>query len=52
MTVEKLLNKAGIKTNSIKTPKGLIIIADNNDGTFTPFNSNIELYKVYAFLGF
>jgi len=50
--VENILRANGIKTNSINTPKGVLIMADNEDGTVTPFNINVDLKKVYDFLGY
>ena len=50
-TVEKLLQSHGIKTNTINTPKGKLVMADNEDGTVTPFKIDVELKEVYKFLG-
>ena len=50
--VENILRSNGIKTNKINTPNGILIMADNGDGTVTPFNINVALKKVYEFLGF
>ncbi len=50
--VENILRANGIKTTSINTPNGVLIMADNEDGTVTPFNINVDLKKVYDFLGF
>ncbi len=51
-TVENILKANGIKTQAINTPVGVLIMANNQDGTFTSFNINANLNKVYAYLGF
>ena len=49
--VENILRANGIKTQAINTPNGVLIMADNLDGTVTPFKINVDLKKVYDFLG-
>ena len=49
--VENILRSHGIKTNSINTPNGVLIMADNEDGTVTPFKIDVDLKGVYSFLG-
>lgn len=50
--VERILRASGIKTQAINTPNGVLIMADNEDGTFQPFNINVDLKKVYSYLGY
>ncbi len=50
--VENILRSHGISTQSITTPNGTLIMADNEDGTVTPFSINVDLKKVYEFLGY
>lgn len=49
--VENILRGHGVKTNSINTPNGILIMADNEDGTVTPFRIDADLDKVYSYLG-
>lgn len=49
--VERILRANGIKTNSINTPSGVLIMADNEDGTVTPFAIDCDLKEVYSYLG-
>lgn len=50
--VEKILKANGIKTDSINTPNGVIIMADNQNGTFKQFKVNVDLKEVYNYLGY
>ena len=47
--VENILNANQVKTQSINTPKGVLIMADNEDGTFQPFPIDVDLKKVTEF---
>lgn len=51
-TIEKMLKSHGIKTNTIDTSKGTLVMADNEDGTHTPFNPEEDFWKVYTYLGY
>jgi hypothetical protein len=50
--VENILRANGIKTQAINTPNGVLIMADNEDGTFTKFAVDVDLRKVYDFMGY
>ena len=49
--VENILKANGIKTQAISTPEGVLIMADNEDGTFEKFPIDADLTKVYQYLG-
>ena len=40
-TVEKILKANNVKTQVINTPDGLVVMADNEDGTYKMFNINV-----------
>jgi hypothetical protein len=50
--VENILRANGIKTQAINTPNGVLIMANNQDGTFTQFPIDVDLKKVYDFIGY
>ena len=50
--VENILRANGIKTQAINTPEGILIMANNEDGTFTKFAIDVDLIKVYDFIGY
>ena len=49
--VQNILRANGIKTEAINTPTGVLIMADNEDGTFKQFPIDTDLTKVYEYLG-
>lgn len=50
--VENILRANGIKAQAINTPNGVLIMADNGDGTFEKFPIDIDLKKVYDYIGY
>ncbi len=50
--VENILKASQVKTQAINTPNGVLIMADNGDGTFTQFPIDVDLKKVYKYLGY
>jgi len=50
--VENILRANGINTQAINTPNGVLIMANNEDGTFTQFTIDVDLKKVYDFIGY
>ncbi len=50
--VEKILKEHKIKTQVINTPGGLVVMADNEDGTFEMFYINTITDKIYEYLGY
>ncbi len=50
--VNQILDQHGIKNENISTPKGVRIMADNGDGTFTSFGIGAQAKDIMTYLGY
>ena len=50
--IAEILKNHDINVSTINTPKGVLILADNGDDTYTVFNINDDLKTVYTYLGY
>jgi len=50
--VSNLLNAHSVNNETINTPNGILIMADNEDGTYTEFSIDTDLSVVYTYLGY
>lgn len=50
--IENVLTDHSILFEVINTPTGPLLMADNEDGTYTPFKLYTPINKVYQWLGY